>query len=65
MSDVLLVIITIAFFGVCVLLVRACDSIIGPDADDLLDKPDSATNATEPSESASTDGDEVLTGAAS
>ena len=31
MADVLFVAIIVAFFGVAVLLVRACDAIIGPD----------------------------------
>ena len=33
MTDLLLVVITIAFFGVAALLVRGCDAIIGPDED--------------------------------
>jgi hypothetical protein len=31
MQDVIFVAVIIAFFGLCVLLVRACDWIIGPD----------------------------------
>ena len=31
MADLLFVAVTIAFFGLCVLLVKACDRIIGPD----------------------------------
>jgi hypothetical protein len=33
MADVVLVLVTLAFFGLGVLLVRACDSLIGPDAE--------------------------------
>jgi len=35
MADVLFVAIVVGFFGLMVLLVRACDAIIGPDALDL------------------------------
>jgi hypothetical protein len=31
MADLLVVVTLIAFFGLCVALVRACDRIIGPD----------------------------------
>jgi hypothetical protein len=31
MTDVILVAVLIAFFGVCVLYVRACERIMGPD----------------------------------
>lgn len=31
MADVLFVLIVLAFFGLMVLLVKACDTIIGPD----------------------------------
>ncbi len=41
MRDVLYVLGTLAFFAVCVLLVRGCDAIVGPDEldgeADLLD----------------------------
>ena len=43
-SDVLLVVITIVFFGVAVLLVRACDAIIGPDEEDLIDGNEQGAN---------------------
>jgi len=33
MADVVLVLVTLAFFGLGVLLVRACDSLIGPDTE--------------------------------
>ena len=33
MTDLLLVVITIAFFGIAALLVRGCDAIIGSDED--------------------------------
>ena len=32
MADLLFVVITIAFFALCVAYVRVCDLIIGPDA---------------------------------
>lgn len=35
MADVLFVAIAVGFFGLMVLLVRACDAIIGPDPLDL------------------------------
>lgn len=35
MADVLLLAITAGFFGLVVLLVRACDVLIGPDPRDL------------------------------
>jgi hypothetical protein len=31
MADLIFVVVTFAFFGVALLLVRACDRIIGPD----------------------------------
>ena len=31
MADIVFVLITIAFFGLCAAYVRACDRIIGPD----------------------------------
>lgn len=34
MGDVIFVAITAAFFGLCILLVRGCEHIIGPDPDD-------------------------------
>lgn len=37
MADLLFVAVIIAFFAVCLLLVRACDRIIGPD-DGRLDE---------------------------
>ena len=37
MRDVLYVLITLAFFAVCTGLVRACDALLGPDEDDLLE----------------------------
>lgn len=71
MSDVLLVVITIAFFGVAVLLVRACDAIIGPDEEDLLDGPNELAVAGSPTEGPDNDagpeadGEPVLTGVGS
>jgi hypothetical protein len=73
MSDVLLVVITIAFFGVAVLLVRACDAIIGPDEEDLLDGPERLAEAGSPTDDGgngvgagdAADGEPVLTGVAS
>lgn len=39
MGDLFFVAIVIAFFAVCVVFVKACDSIIGPDPDPVvLDK---------------------------
>ena len=35
MGDVIFVAIVLAFFAIAVLLVRACDSIIGPDPEPL------------------------------
>lgn len=35
MADLLFVAVIIAFFAVCLLLVRACDRIIGPDEGQL------------------------------
>jgi len=34
-NDVVLLLILLAFFGVCVLFVKACDAIIGPDEEVL------------------------------
>jgi hypothetical protein len=34
MADLVVVVGVLAFFGLCVLFVRACDSIIGPDPTD-------------------------------
>jgi len=71
MSDVLLVVITIAFFGLAVLLVRACDTIIGPDEEDLLDGPNEVADAGSPTDGPGTgsgpeaDGEPVLTGVGS
>lgn len=31
MADLLYVLITVAFFAVCIGLVRACDALLGPD----------------------------------
>ncbi len=45
MSDVLLIVLTVAFFAVAGVLVRACDRIIGPDEDDLLDGPEPAVES--------------------
>jgi hypothetical protein len=41
MGDLLFVVVVIAFFAVCVLFVRACDAIIGPD-------PESAPSSDQP-----------------
>ena len=51
MADVLFVAIVVGFFGLMVLLVRACDAIIGPDPLelDVVDDADPATvETTEP-----------------
>lgn len=37
MRDVVYVLITLAFFAMCVGLVRACDVLLGPDEEDLTD----------------------------
>lgn len=37
MRDVLYVLMTLAFFAICIGLVRACDVLLGPDEDDLTD----------------------------
>jgi hypothetical protein len=37
MRDVLVLVITVAFFALCVAYVRWCDHIIGPDPDGLRD----------------------------
>jgi hypothetical protein len=34
MADLVVVLGVLAFFGICVLFVRACDAIIGPDPTD-------------------------------
>lgn len=41
------VLITLAFFAMCVGLVRACDALLGPDDEDLIDI--DAVNADESS----------------
>ena len=38
MRDVIVVVITVAFFALCVAYVRWCDRIIGPDPDGLRDE---------------------------
>ena len=38
MADLVFLAITVGFFALMVLLVRACDHIIGPDAPDLGDR---------------------------
>ena len=48
MSDALVVISIIAFFGLCVALVRACDKIIGPDGDVVSGDTDSEVSDREP-----------------
>jgi hypothetical protein len=35
--DVIYILITLAFFAICVGLVRACDALLGPDEEDLTD----------------------------
>ncbi len=50
MADVLFVAIVVGFFGLMVLLVRACDAIIGPDPLDL-DVDDAEPAPTEAAES--------------
>lgn len=37
MADLVFVLIAVGFFALMVLLVRACDHIIGPDGPDLVD----------------------------
>jgi hypothetical protein len=53
-----LVVITIVFFSLAVLLVRACDTIIGPDEDDLADGPNQVDDLAPPA-SDEVDPDEV------
>lgn len=45
MRDLIHVVITLAFFGLCVGLVRGCDALIGPDGDELGDAVDSTESA--------------------
>ncbi len=46
MADLLVTLTILAFFGLCVGLVRGCDRIIGPDeAEELLDAPDESLSA--------------------
>ena len=40
MRDVMYVVVTVAFFALCTGLVRACDLLLGPDEDELLDVDD-------------------------
>lgn len=37
MADLLFVAVIVAFFAVCLLLIKACDRIIGPDSGQLDD----------------------------
>ena len=37
MRDIIYILITLAFFAICVGLVRACDVLLGPDEEDLTD----------------------------
>jgi hypothetical protein len=39
MADLLVVVLVLAFFGLCVAFVRGCDRIIGPDDDAELETP--------------------------
>ena len=48
MADVLFVAIVVGFFGLMVLLVRACDAIIGPDPLDLDVVDDESVDADAP-----------------
>jgi hypothetical protein len=43
MADLLFIAMMIAFFGLAVLLVRACDWIIGVDDEAIVGSPDDAT----------------------
>ena len=45
MRDVVYILITLAFFAICVGLVRACDVLLGPDEDDLDETPSDAGRA--------------------
>jgi hypothetical protein len=47
-ADVLFVVITIAFFVLCVGYVKLCDRIIGPDAQPDLEVPDAGLPEAEP-----------------
>ena len=47
MRDVMYVVVTVAFFALCTGLVRACDLLLGPDEDDLLDVEDDPGSDTE------------------
>lgn len=46
MADVLFILIVVAFFGLMVLLVKACDRMIGPD--ELAITPESAAAIPDP-----------------
>ena len=48
MADVLFVLITVAFFVVCVGYVKLCDRIIGPDPRPIEGVPDSGLAEPEP-----------------
>jgi hypothetical protein len=47
MKDVVMLLLTAAFFGVCIAYVWWCDRIIGPDPADLSDH-DAATESVSP-----------------
>jgi hypothetical protein len=48
MADVWVLLLIVAFFALCVVLVRGCDRIIGPDADELAARPAEADTEREP-----------------
>jgi hypothetical protein len=50
MADVWVLLLIVAFFGLCVALVRGCDSIIGPDDPEELAAPPEAGAEHEPVE---------------
>ena len=45
MRDVIYLLITVAFFAICVGLIKACDQVIGPDELDGLDDTDGSVVA--------------------
>jgi hypothetical protein len=48
MADVWVLLLIVAFFALCVGLVRGCDRIIGPDAYELASRPPEAEAEREP-----------------
>jgi hypothetical protein len=48
MADVWVLVLIVAFFALCVVLVRGCDRIIGPDADELASPPPESGTERDP-----------------